>query len=143
MKRYCLDCGAPTEYSLKKPIFCTNCGNSFEKNTQASQIIVKNIEPQKPTIVKKINKLEAELEDDIDYNDDDQDVKEVPNISNLQIEAPLEKPARGVKLKDLMGTSTNENSKKERRKEKAKKVSKKQALEDFAKEAGSLRKNKR
>jgi hypothetical protein len=141
MKRYCLDCGAPTEYSLKKPIFCTNCGNSFEKNNQASQIIVKNIEPQKPTIVKKINKLEAELEDDIDYNDDDQDVKEVPNISNLQIEAPLDKPTRGVKLKDLMGTSTNENSKKERKK--GKKVSKKQILEDFAKEAGSLRKNKR
>ena len=143
MKRYCLDCGAPTEYSLKKPIFCTNCGNSFEKNSQTSQVVVKNIQTPKPTIAKKVNTLEPELEDDIDYHDDHQDVKEVPNISNLQIEAPLDKPARGVKLKDLMGTSTNENPKKERRKEKAKKVSKKQTLEDFAKEAGSLRKNKR
>ena len=143
MKRYCLDCGAPTEYSLKKPTFCANCGNSFEKNSQASQVVIKNTQPQKPTIVKKINNLELEPEfkDNINYDDnDDHDVKEVPNISSLQIEAPLDKPSRGVKLKDLMGTSTNENSKKERKK--GKKVSKKQILEDFAKEAGSLRKNK-
>jgi hypothetical protein len=145
MKRYCLGCGAPTEYSLKKPIFCANCGNSFENNSQASQVIVKKVEFQKPTIVKKVNFKEAELEydtDDTDYNDGEE-ITKVPNISKLQIETPLEKPVRGVKLKDLMGTATNENSKKERRKEKTKRVGKKQTLEDFAKEAGSLRKNKR
>ena len=65
----------------------------------------------------------------------------MPNISNLQIETSSEDPIRGIKLKDLMGTSTN--VKKERKKEKSKKVSKKQTLEDFAREAGSLRKNKR
>ena len=31
MKRYCTSCGSPTEYSVKKPIFCSNCGNSFDK----------------------------------------------------------------------------------------------------------------
>ena len=141
MKRYCFDCGSPTEYILKKPVFCANCGNSFEKNSQASQVVIKNTQSQKPPIVKKINNLEVEPEfkDNIDY--DDYDAKEVPNISSLKIEAPLDKPNRGVKLKDLMGTSTNENSKKERKK--GKKVSKKQILEDFAKEAGSLRKNKK
>ena len=141
MKRYCIDCGAPTEYSLKKPIFCTNCGKPFEKNTQVSQPIVQKLQPQKPTIAKKINAQELELDNDIDIDYDDQDIKEVPNISSLQIETSSEDPVRGVKLKDLMGTSTN--TKKERKKEKSKKVSKKQTLEDFAREAGSLRKNKR
>jgi len=141
MKRYCLNCGAPTEYSLKKPVFCANCGFSFEKTSQTSTA---KVEFQKPNIAKKVNIKEAELDYDTDddYNDGE-DVTKVPNISKLQIETPLEKPVRGVKLKDLMGTATNENSKKERRKEKTKRVGKKQTLEDFAKEAGSLRKNKR
>jgi hypothetical protein len=64
-------------------------------------------------------------------------------ISKLQIETQSDQVVRGVKLKDLMGTSGSENSKKERRKEKVKKVSKKQVLEDFAKEASSLRRSKK
>lgn len=144
MKRYCASCGSPTEYTIKKPLFCSSCAKPFDKiEEKPVKPVIENIQVKKSTIAKKIHIEEPELDYDIDYNDDDQDVKEVPNISKLQIEAPLDKPVRGVKLKDLMGTSTNENSKKERRKEKAKKTSKKQILEDFAKEAGSLRKSKR
>jgi len=132
MKRYCLDCGAPTEYSLKKPIFCSNCGNSFEKNTQVSQPVVQKVQLQKPTIAKKKYIPEVDIE---------QDIISVPRISKIQVETGSENLNRGVKLKDLMGTG--DNVKRNKTKTKGKKTSKKQILEDFAKEAGSLRKNKR
>jgi len=136
MKRYCLDCGAPTEYSLKKPVFCANCGNSFEKNAQASQPVV-----QKPIIAKKTYIPDVDVDDDQDFNDNEEDVTAVPEISKIQVETSTERPSRGVKLKDLMGTG--ENAKRNKIKAKGKKTSKKQIIEDFAKEAGSLRKNKK
>lgn len=135
MKRYCISCGGPTEYSIKKPIFCSNCGASFEPITQQA---VEKVQIKKPIIAKKINIQDFDEVDDIDNND----IRTVPFISNIEIEADNEKPNRGIKLKDLMGTDTN-HTKKERVKSKSKKSSKKQTLEDFAKEAGSLRKNKR
>jgi hypothetical protein len=141
MRRYCLDCGAPTEYSLKKPVFCSNCGNSFEKNTQVSQPVVQKVQLQKPTIAKKTYIPDVDIDDDQDFNDNEDDITTVPEISKIQVETATERPNRGVKLKDLMGTG--ENTKRNKIKVKGKKTSKKQILEDFAKEAGSLRKSKR
>jgi hypothetical protein len=142
MKRYCLDCGAPTEYSLKKPIFCTNCGNPFEKNNQVSQPVVQKVQLQKPTIAKKTYAPEVDIEDDQEsYDDNEKTIRNVPQISKIQVETAAENSNRGVKLKDLMGTG--ENVKRNKTKTKGKKTSKKQILEDFAKEAGSLRKSKR
>ena len=142
MKRYCLDCGAPTEYSLKKPVFCSNCGNSFEKNTQVSQPVVQKVQLQKPIIAKKTYTPPVDIEEDYDIDDDDNEtITSVPNISKIQVETGHENINRGVKLKDLMGTG--ENIKRNKVKMKGKKNSKKQILEDFAKEAGSLRKSKR
>jgi hypothetical protein len=141
MKRYCLDCGAPTEYTLKKPVFCSNCGNSFEKNTQVSQPVVQKVQLQKPTIAKKTYTPSVDIEEDYDIDDDDETITSVPNISKIQVETASENLNRGVKLKDLMGTG--ENIKRNKVKMKGKKTSKKQILEDFAKEAGSLRKSKR
>jgi len=141
MKRYCLDCGAPTEYSLKKPVFCSNCGNPFQKNTQVSQPVVQKVQLQKPTIAKKTYIPEVDIEQDNELYDDEQDITSVPNISSIQVETSGENLSRGIKLKDLMGTG--DNVKRNKTKIKGKKISKKQILEDFAKEAGSLRKNKR
>jgi hypothetical protein len=141
MKRYCLDCGAPTEYSLKKPVFCSNCGNPFEKNTQVSQPVVQKVQLQKPTIAKKTYIPEVDIDEDYDNDSDDETITNVPNISKIQVETASENSNRGVKLKDLMGTG--ENVKRNKVKIKGKKASKKQILEDFAKEAGSLRKSKR
>ncbi len=143
MKRYCLDCGAPTEYSLKKPVFCANCGNPFEKNNQFSQPVVQKVQLQKPTIAKKAYNPEVDLDNDDnqDFDDNEESITRVPQISKIQVETASEIPNRGVKLKDLMGTG--ENTKRNKTKVKGKKTSKKQILEDFAKEAGSLRKNKR
>lgn len=141
MKRYCLDCGAPTEYSLKKPLFCTNCGNPFEKNNQIPQTTVQKTQLQKPTIAKKTYLPEVDIEDDQDFDDNGENITRVPQISKIQVETAAETPNRGIKLKDLMGTG--ENIKRNKLKPKGKKISKKQILEDFAKEAGSIRKSKR
>ena len=141
MKRYCLDCGAPTEYSLKKPVFCSNCGNSFEKNTQVSQPVVQKVQLQKPTIAKKAYIPEVDIDEDYDNDSDYETITNVPKISKIQVETASECPNRGVKLKDVMGTG--DNVKRNKIKTKGKKTSRKQILEDFAKEAGSLRKNKR
>ena len=141
MKRYCLDCGAPTEYSLKKPIFCSNCGNSFEKNTKISQPAVQKVQLQKPTIAKKTYLPSVDIHEDYDIDDENETATNIPNISKIQIETASENSNRGVKLKDLMGTA--EGIKRNKVKIKSKKPSRKQILEDFAKEAGSLRKNKR
>jgi len=142
MKRYCLDCGAPTEYSLKKPVFCSNCGNPFEKNTQVSQPVVQKVQLQKPTIAKKTYTPAVYIDEDYDDDgDDNETITNVPNISKIQVETASENQNRGVKLRDLMGTG--ENVKRNKVKIKGKKPSKKQILEDFAKEAGSLRKSKR
>lgn len=141
MKRYCLDCGAPTEYSLKKPIFCANCGNPFEKNNQASRPAIQKAQIQKSTIAKKAYLPEVDLEDNQDFDHDEEDVANTPRISKIQVETAIETSNRGVKLKDLMGTG--ENVKRNKIKTKGKKTSKKQILEDFAKEAGSIRKSKK
>ena len=144
MKRYCIDCGAPTEYSLKKPIFCSNCGSSFEKNNENPQPIIEKVQLQKKTIARQLPKPNIELEDNDNYDENDNDgtdVTEVPNISNIQVETDNIRKDRGVKLRDLMGTESS-SIKREKNKTRGKKTSKKQILEDFAKEAGSLRKNR-
>jgi len=139
MKIYCIDCGAPTEYSLKKPLFCSNCGSPFQKNLQNPQPIVKRETDQKSAITKKSYKSELDIEDDSDF--DDNESISVPEISEIQLETQADSTSRGVKLRDLMGTSENQKSNKI--KIKSKRPSKKQTLEDFAREAGSLRKNKK
>lgn len=132
MKRYCTSCGGPTEYSIKKPIFCSNCGKTFE---QTNQKPVEKVQIKKPIIANRIDIQEFDEVDDIN----NEDIRTVPIISNIEIEADNENPDRGIKLKDLMGTDTN-YTKRERVKSKNKKTSKKQILEDFQKEAGSIRK---
>jgi uncharacterized Zn finger protein (UPF0148 family) len=143
MKRYCIDCGAPTEYSLKKPIFCSNCGSLFEKNKENPETVIQKVQLQKKTIATQLPKSNLELENNDNYDDHDEtDVNEVPNISDIQVETDISPKDRGVKLKDLMGTESS-SVKREKNKTRGKKTSKKQILEDFAKEAGSLRKNRK
>jgi hypothetical protein len=135
MKRYCTSCGSPTEYSVKKPIFCSNCGVSFDK-TQVNRVIPKPI-IQKRTINPVVaNNLDYELDNETD------DVN-IPNISQIQIdvESDNNSKSKGIKLGQLLGTEA-QTEKKPRERIKAKKSSKKQTLEDFAKEAGTIKKSK-
>lgn len=152
MKRYCTSCGGPTEFIDKKPLFCCNCGKSFEKVTPIEVKMVK--EEPKTNFPTKINKITSskinrpqrpEVEDIEDYIDDeddyDQEVNSVPEIDDLEVEAES-RPKRGYKLKDIVGTEPNA-ARESRSIKSGKKQSRKQILEDFAKEAGSIRKTKR
>ena len=135
MKRYCTSCGSPTEYSVKKPIFCSNCGNSFDK-IQINKVTPKSI-PEKRTINPVVaNNLDYEIDNEAD------DVN-IPNISQIQIDVDSDNnpKAKWIKLGELLGTSSP-SERKPREKIKGKKNSKKQILEDFAKEAGTIKRSK-
>jgi len=135
MKRYCTSCGSPTEYSVKKPIFCSNCGNSFDK-VQINKITPKPIAEKRTINRVAANNLDYEIDNEID------DVN-VPNISQIQIDVESDNSpkTKGIKLGELLGTSSP-REKKPREKIKGKKSSKKQVLEDFAKEAGTIKRSK-
>lgn len=134
MKKYCMSCGAPTEYSLKNPNYCSNCGLSFNKN---------ELNKQNTKL-----KLEKSIEP-IDFEDDDFDEIDssivAPKINKLileDIEDNFSK-TKGVKIKDLVGTESSVPNRKEKNKKSQKNISRKKILEDFASEAGAIRpKNK-
>jgi hypothetical protein len=139
MKRYCTSCGSPTEYSVKKPIFCSNCGISFDK-TQVNRVIPMPIVEKRTINPVVANNLDYEIDNELDNETDDVNI---PNISQIQIdvESDNDSKAKGIKLGQLLGTST-QTEKKPRERIKVKKNSKKQILEDFAKEAGTIKKSK-
>lgn len=146
MKRYCTSCGSATDYSLKKPQFCCNCGKSFDNNQTAQDkpIIANNkINRARPNLNQKLRNTEDNNEnyDNEDDNDNyDNGINHVPDIKGLEIETFAEK-IRGEKIGDLMKSPSKPN-KRSSSKIKAQKVSNKKILEDFKKEAGSIRRSR-
>jgi hypothetical protein len=148
MKRYCTSCGSPTDYSLKKPQFCCNCGKSFDNNQTAQDkpVIANNtINLTRPNLNQKLRNVKN-IENDNDENYDNEDdnydngINHVPNIDGLEVETFAEK-TRGEKIGDLMKSPSKPN-KRSSLKTKAQKVSNKKILEDFKKEAGSIRRSR-
>jgi hypothetical protein len=148
MKRYCISCGSPTEYSVKKPIFCSTCGLAFDK-LQTPKVTAKPIVEKRVIIQRKYvddkpvdNAIVADHKIEVDEETDD---VSVPNISHIEmdIESDSNSKGRGTKLGEVMGTAIpSDGEKRIRQKIKGKKSSKKQILEDFAREAGTIKKNK-
>jgi hypothetical protein len=146
MKRYCISCGGPTDYSLKKPQFCCNCGKSFDNN-QISQdkpvIANEKINRPRPTLNQKLRNFKnIENDNEENYEDDNYDngVDSVPNINHLEVETFAER-TRGEKIGDIMKSPSKPN-KRSPSKIKPQKISNKKFLEDFKKEAGSIRRSK-
>ena len=136
MKKYCISCGGPTEYSIKPPLFCSNCGKSYNNISVSSKVEVKKIES-------KVKNLNIEADYDHDDASEGEDLNYVPNISNLQIDLDIPKN-KSVKLGSLLGTSDhNEEDVKFNNRAPSKKLSKKKILEDFAKEAGSIKRSRK
>jgi len=133
MKKYCMSCGSPTEYSLKIPNYCSNCGLSFNKNQLNRQNIKTKLE-------KSIESID--FEDDDDFDEVDSSIV-VPKINKLILDDDgddlAQEKNKGVKIKDLLGTCSNLSNKKEKNKKSQKNISRKKILEDFASEAGSIR----
>ena len=82
MKRYCTSCGSPTEYSVKKPIFCSNCGISFDK-TQVNRVLSKPIIEKRTINPVVANNLDYEIDNQLDNETDNINI---PNISQIQID---------------------------------------------------------
>jgi uncharacterized Zn finger protein (UPF0148 family) len=134
MKKYCTTCGSPTDYSLKLPLFCSNCGKSFDTNNISAS------KAQTKQIITKQNLEEDRYEDE---DSDSEEVNYVPDILDLDIDlqVPQNKP---VKLGSILGTSKDVESIQLSNVDNPNiKMSKKKILEEFAKEAGSIRKNKK
>lgn len=136
LKIYCPDCGTPTNYTSNKPKFCTGCGNPFDKNINQNKVIAKNPAPiniQKP-------RIQLIDQDDDDY-DDESEVNHVPNINKLDCDI-IGVHRSGEKIGNIAGTSEGSSRQKnngEKKKSKPSKLERKKFLEDFSKEAGSLR----
>lgn len=136
MKKYCMKCGSPTDFSMIKPKFCSSCGNSFEIGLGVDII---------PQAKKSFTKIPQPPENiaDIDYDDDNDEVTEVPNISEINCDYEVKKH-QGVKFKSIIDNPIPPSSVKASR-PKGKKMSKKEVkefLDSFKKEAGSIRPKK-
>ena len=132
LKIYCTECGAPTEYSLNKPKFCSGCGNPFGAKKQEEKVVQKVL-LQKPTITAKRENIEPQ-----DYEDNDAEVfevNEVPDIDNLDFDINLITPT-SEKIGNIVGSSEKNDLRRNRSSEK---VDRKKVLEDFAKEGGAIR----
>jgi hypothetical protein len=140
LKQYCPECGNPTNYSLNKPKFCSSCGLNFDTK--------KNLNSKLNVVANKIEKINlSDREETFDHDNDSEhyedDIKQLDfdiskiNVKNLNIEYSRDNPDI-LKVGDLIGTSSEGNSLR-KTKFKKEKVTKKQFLEDFKKEAGTLR----
>ena len=135
LKIYCSDCGSPTEYSLNKPKFCTNCGNSFfgEKKQQKTALPV---QMQRPTITKaKRANIEPE-----DYEDDYAEVTEVnkiPDIDSLSFDINIQ-PSNTETIGDIIGSSSDKENQLRKNKEKIK-INKKDLLDSLKKEGSAIK----
>jgi len=136
LKIYCTECGSPTNYSTSKPKFCSNCGKSFDNSVVNKSLY------QKPTTTKPIN---VEVENDFDDPEDDIDtVNSVPPIKRLDVELDqFEVKKQKTKIGDIIGSAKGGTK---REKIETKRLTKSQLaeqrkkfLEDFKREAGSIR----
>lgn len=77
--KYCTICGTKHEYTIEIPRFCSSCGTSFGGTSVAST---------KPAQKNTFAKTATSKQDDAGEEDAD---REVPNISQIQIEIEVEK----------------------------------------------------
>jgi hypothetical protein len=135
LKLYCPECGNPTSYSVSKPKFCSNCGNSFEKT------IINKIQTEKPSFnkIQPSKKVIARNEEDFDDDEDDfQEINYVPDIKKLDCDI-IESKKQNLKIKDIIGTADPIDNSQRNKTKKLSKTERKKFLEEFQKEAGSLR----
>jgi hypothetical protein len=135
LKIYCTECGNPTNYSVSKPKFCSNCGSSFEKT------IINKIKPEQPSFnkIQPSKKVIARNEEDPDYEEDEsEEINYVPDIRKLDCDI-MESKKQNLKIKDVIGTADPIDKSQRNKTKKLSKIERKKFLEEFQKEAGSLR----
>lgn len=137
LKLYCSQCGTPTEYSLNKPKFCSNCGNPFSGNKKEDKVIQKTL-LQKPTIQSKRKNIEP-----LDIEEDDYEItdsNEIPDLEELNFDIHIQ-PDQKQTIGNIIGTSKEKENPLRKNKVKID-INKKDQLEMFKKEAGAIRPKK-
>lgn len=146
LKSYCTECGNPTSYSASKPKFCSACGASFDKLV-INKVLLQKPTADKPVGPKKISPrlekaINAQDEDtDFEFDDPENDINKMPSIHRLdvEIEQGNSTAQQKIKIGDIIGSAKN-TSKREKIKGKTiTKADRKKFLEDFQREAGSIR----
>ena len=123
-KIFCMQCGNKHEYTDRPPRFCSECSNPFNSSSTATT----NKTTPKPTVI--VNQI-----DDDNDNDDDTGA-EVPKIDKLDIEIDIRQKKETIG--NLVGTSKSGQGQ-EFLRPPPKKMSKKKVLEQFRREAGTIR----
>ena len=120
MKTYCSNCGHKMEYpaSSGKPNFCPSCGTSLGNKGNAPV------------------RGEVEMEND-DYDSDDE-LTEVPQISELQIDIQTDK-LKAVSMADIFKAASMDDSRPQKDPTKAPRISKKKILDQLKKESSAIR----
>lgn len=135
MFKYCT-CGAKNEYSVEPPHFCQRCGIRFSSNFTS-------VSSSKPKIALPKRRVEEEELEEEDYENEEEDEFEEEeevrprskrrrlNLDMREILAGTEIHSgySGVNIKDVAGTKDNDSE--GFRRDKPKKMSQKQALEEF------------
>jgi len=126
MKIYCPQCGNPTAYSGQKPKFCSSCGNPMS------------------ALAKKENeeKRNYEIHEDIDMEEDPSENFDLGDMDKLEVE--INHQSKKTTFGQLMENSAD--AEKELKgditfteKQSAPQQSHEQVMEQFQKEAGTLR----
>lgn len=122
LKMYCKKCGAGSEYTLEKPHFCQKCGNGF--NSLSSTLI----NDDKPTqLLKTEPPLEQENEEEsFNFN----------NLNKLSVDIEIQK-ASSTTIEDLLAEPYS--GQREEEYFYIEPMGKEEFLEQFKREAGSLR----
>lgn len=145
LKLYCTECGSPTSYSASKPKFCSSCGTSFDKLV-VNKVLLQKPTADKPVIPKKISPrlqkaTNTQDEDtDPDFDDTEDDINKMPSIYRLDVEIDQGHAAQSkTKIGDIIGSARNSQKREKIKGKPTTKADRKKFLEDFQREAGSIR----
>jgi len=93
---YCRNCGAPIEYSGKKPKFCSNCGTPVEVDNESSSHVEEDADLDSgATSSEKVPKI-SKLIYDLEYDDSFGKIHQLDDLLNEPQEAS-EKAKKAVK----------------------------------------------
>jgi hypothetical protein len=141
LKTYCTECGSPTTYSSSKPKFCSGCGVAFDKIVVNKTLMQKRTMDAPKKSIKIVSKKQP-IVDEEDHSEDDNydqdEVNYVPEVNGLDIE--MQQVERSTtKIKDILGSAKSPFKREKIQSKKITKADRKKFLEDFSREAGSLR----
>jgi DNA-directed RNA polymerase subunit M/transcription elongation factor TFIIS len=119
MKSFCPSCGSLIQYAGPKPKFCSSCGNSLSSFSKASE---------SPKVVEE------------NQNSDEEEVQSIPDMEGLafEVERFERKETVGGIMEAYKDIKPPENTQ-ENKAPAPPKISKEQFLENWKKEAGSIR----